>query len=100
MLGLAYAETISINLEAGSFKSSQDADGLHRFSMDGYEIRGGPGNPKLPSKVFNILIPPDIIWDSLELVMVESQSEILPETYKVMPGTPDAAYIDGKTIYD
>lgn len=100
LVGLARAETISVTLEAGPYEIRTDADGLNVIVMDGYKVGAAPGNPILPAKVFNIVVPPDIVWDSLVLTIVDSESEILPGTYEIRPAAPDAAGILGSVIYD
>ena len=100
LVGLARAETISVTLEAGPYEIRTDADGLNEIVMNGYKIQGVPGNPLLPAKVFNIVVPPDIAWDSLELTIADSESGILPETYAIRPAAPDAAGVGNGVIHD
>jgi hypothetical protein len=100
MIGVVNAETISLNAKAGPCEIIKDRHGYDSVTIDGYKTRGAPGNPMLPSKVFNILVPPDIIWDSLELNIVDVETGILPGTYEIRPAAPDAAYVDGKMVYD
>ena len=100
MIGVVNAETISLNVKAGPCEIIKDRHGYDSVTIDGYKTRGAPGNPMLPSKVFNILVPPDIIWDSLELNIVDVDTGILPGTYEIRPAAPDAAYVDGKMVYD
>ena len=61
---------------------------------------GSPGDPVLPSNVFNILVPPDVEWSSLELAVVNTETETLPGTYNIAPMVPDSTYIDGKVVQD
>ena len=100
MIGVVNAETITLDVKAGPCEIIKDRHGYDSVTIDGYKTRGAPGNPMLPSKVFNILVPPDIIWDSLELNIVDVETGILPGTYEIRPAAPDAAYVDGKMVYD
>jgi len=44
----------------------------------------------LPSRVFNILVPPDVAWESLDLVVVNRVWEVLPDySMEVCPGGED-----------
>jgi len=54
----------------------------------------------LPSRVFNILVPPDVAWESLDLVVVNRVWEVLPERYNIPAEKPDATSSDGVQILD
>ena len=95
MIGVVNAETITLDVKAGPCEIIKDQAGYDSVTIDGYKRGGAPGNPMLPSKVFNILLPPDILWNSLQLTIVNVEDEILSGTYEIRPAAPDAAYVDG-----
>ena len=100
MIGLVNAETVSLTVTVDSCEIIKDQAGYDRVIIDGYKSMGAPGNPMLPSKVFNVLLPPDVVWDSVELTVVDIETEVLTGTYRVEPAAPDAAYVEGKMVYD
>ena len=67
---VVHAETISFTLKPGAYEILKDSDGYDQITLSGYGTAGSPGNPVLPSRIFNFLVPPDIAWESLELEMV------------------------------
>jgi hypothetical protein len=87
--GFVHAETISLNLVADSYEIMKDREGYDRITIEGYRPMGVPGEPTLPRKNLNILVPPDIDWDSLKLTVVNSEKEVLMGTYAIRPATPD-----------
>lgn len=103
VLGMAVsvgAETIPFNLTAGAQAVAKDPAGYDRITVEGYTDGGNPGEPVLPSQIFNVLVPPDVNWSSLELKVTEVETETLPGTYNIGPMVPDSAYVDGKLIHD
>ena len=98
--GMAHAETVSLTLEPDVYSIRKDSDGYDQVKLDGYRTDGSPGTPLLPARVFNLLVPHDIVWESLELEIVNSVSEVLPGRYDIRAGTPDAASRDGVLILD
>jgi len=87
--GVALAESISLTLEPGPYEIRTDKDGIDRIIMQGYTPIGSPGDPELPVKVFNLLVPSDIDWNSLRLEVKESRKEPLSGNYRIAAGSPD-----------
>ena len=100
VVGTARAETLKISIKAGPYEIVQDPNGLHRINMPGYTAAGAPGDPQLPVKVFNALLPPDIDWGSLTLSTVVRASGLLPGTYAIRPGDPDVSNSGPSIVYD
>jgi len=98
-IGSICAESISFTLNTNPYEIIRDSEGFDYLNMEGYRLTAAPGNPLLPFKVFNILVPPDIIWSTLELSIKGIVSELLPGTFNIRPGSPDSAGVDGKLIY-
>ena len=100
MPGSVYAETLPINLTVDAYTITKDSAGFDLITVDGYKGGGSPGDPVLPSNIFNILVPPDILWSSLELAVVNTETETLPGTYNIAPMIPDSTSVDGVVIQD
>ena len=100
MIGIVNAETISLNIVVNPYEITKDQAGYDRVAIAGYRLGGLPGDPMLPSKVFNVLVPPDIVWDTLKLAVGNVETEILSGSYQIRPAAPDAAYVDGRMIQD
>ena len=97
--GIGWAETIAIVEKMDSITVQQDAQG-HTLTMDGYQNTASAGDPMLPQKEIRILVPPDAVWESLQLSAVEGDIETLTGPFSIKPAFPDAASVGGKTIYD
>ena len=93
-------ETLSATLEPGPFEITKHADGYDRIELKGYRPMGSPGEPDLPARVFNFLLPPDTILESVSLETGEVRSDILPGAYRLKAGAPDAALTRGKLLLD
>ncbi len=98
--GKALAEEVSMTLKPPAYRIDKDAEDYDRIIMTGYRNAGAAGDPVLPSKVFNILVSPEIDWETLELSIEDSVSEVLPESYALRAGAPDTASKDGELIED
>ena len=100
MAGVVQAGTIPITLSAGNYTIAKDSAGFDRITVDGYKGGGSPGEPELPSMVFNVLVPPDAQWSSLALEITDTETETLPGTYHIRPMAPDSTYRDGIVVQD
>lgn len=94
----AEGESVSVELVAPTPQIEQLADGTRRVSIDGMSASVLPGNPNLPSRDLNILVPPDIDWSTLTLRVEGIEQQALPGTFDVAPARPDTASIDGQVI--
>ena len=68
---LSYAETYQYTIVSGSYEIVDAGDGYQEIQMEGFGQLLDPGKPKLPSKVFDIAIPPGVKVDSVEVTGVE-----------------------------
>lgn len=92
------AETLWQTFDAPAHRVEEAGGGQQVFEMPGYRLRGGPGNPLLPQKVFHVLLPPDVVWDSVVLRVVERKTRLLKGPYRMQPGLPDVADVRGGTV--
>jgi len=96
----AYAGVTAFTLKPGPFQIVKDREAYDQVLMDGFGDAGAPGEPVLPRRVLNLLVPPDVDWESLELVVTDSAWEAIPGTYRLRAADPDAASLDGRLILD
>ena len=85
--------------EPGYYKISRDDEGYDILKMTGFTSMSSPGNPKLPHKIFNIVVPPDIDWTSLKLEIINISTEKLPGVYNIEPVQPDVAWTGNEYVY-
>ncbi len=64
------------------------------IKMKGFALTSSPGDPMLPHKVYDILIPPEAIEATVQLKIVSSENQILDGTYNIKAGGPDVSRID------
>ena len=90
--------SINLTLVAPEYQITKDENGLDVIQMEGFSSTSSPGDPMLPHKVYNILLPPDIVWSSLKLKIVSAQTSTLEGTYDIKPAPPFAAQQEGKDM--
>jgi len=86
------AESISVTLKTGSYKITQEKDGYEFIKMEAFTTATVPGRPVLPHRIYNIAVPPDIEWESLELVLSTVEEEKLAGIHKIRICPPDMAW--------
>lgn len=80
---------------------------VSHFGADGQSLRAStfsslssPGNPALPFKEINIILPPDAIPASVSVRLSGSIRHIVPVQQEIAPAPPIAANIAGREIRD
>ena len=94
------AESLSYTLTAGPFATTLEKDGSDRVSMDGFKLRGAPGDPLLPMREYRILLPPDADFSTVKVTIVSGISENIPGAFNIKPASPDSALINGRMVRD
>ncbi|MBN1557422.1 MAG: hypothetical protein JW951_04680 [Lentisphaerae bacterium] len=94
------AETVRLTFETGAYAVQDDGSGFQTLTCEGCALRGAPGSPLLPERTVNVLLPPDVDWNSLAVFVSESATEDLPGSYLLAPAAPDAARVDGNLVLD
>jgi len=100
ILGKDNAGSMTFTLYSGEYAITQDKESLDVVQMEGFSATTSPGDPMLPHKVYNIAVPPDIVWSSLKLNIVSAETSVLEGTYDITPAGPDIARVDDKLIED
>jgi len=85
--GWATADDILVELTAGQY-TIEDTDAGEIIHMDACGSVGSPGSPALPLKVYQVALPPDVVWDSLSVSVVQKTDESVPGDYNIAPAPP------------
>ena len=96
--GNAFADSIRLTLNAGAYAIAKDRQGFDIIKMPGFDSSGSPGDPQLPHKIYNILVPPDTVLSSLRLHIIQVETERLEGIYKIKPAPPAATLFKGRPI--
>jgi len=83
--GLADTGRVNVTLDAGAYNITKDASGYDVIVMDGFSDLVETGDPMLPQKTFDVLLPPNYDESSLQLKIVSAKSEVLTGTYDIKP---------------
>lgn len=68
------------------------------IDIEGFAITSSPGEPMLPHKIYDILIPPDAIDGTIQLKVLSSKRKILDGTYNIKAAGADVTRIDDQII--
>jgi hypothetical protein len=82
------AESVTATLYAGNYSITKDSSGYDVIIMDGFSDRVDTGNPMLPQKTFDVLLPINVDDSSLQLKTISSKTYVLDETYDIKPSPP------------
>jgi hypothetical protein len=72
----------------------EDIDGAQVIIIDGFYTQGSPGNPILPSKTYNIVLPSNCNLSTVKLEIIEIDGNYLNKSCNIPPAPPMAT--DGK----
>ena len=86
MSGLASAAgNITVTLAAETYNISKDNSGYDVIIMDQFSDRVKTGDPMLPQRTFDVILPPDVDMSSLQLNIVSTKTQELDGTYDIKP---------------
>ena len=91
--------SMTFTLDAGPYTITKDEDGLDIIHMEDFLSTSSPGDPVLAHKVYNIAVPPDIVWSSLKLDIVSAETTVLEGTYDIKPAPPYMTMADEAIEY-
>jgi hypothetical protein len=86
-------------LTAGQYSTVNTA-GMQTFSMDGFLPLDSPGDPVLPHRVYNLLLPPAVDLSSIRLSVVKIDRGPLAGSYRLAPGRPMVTEDRGRRVED
>lgn len=67
-------------------------------AIEGYQVSGAPGDPLLPTRAYNIALPPDVIPASVQAQVLAVQATDLDGAYQVAPAPPGQVKIDNRQV--
>jgi len=82
---LASTGNVTVTLNAGTYNITKDSSGYDVIQMDGFSDRVETGDPMLPQKTFDVLLPPDADYSSLQLKIISAKTEVLDGRYDIKP---------------
>ena len=86
MSGLAVtAGNVTVALNAGTYNITPDNFGYDVIVMDGFSDRVETGDPMLPQKTFDVLLPADVYDSSMQLKIVSAKKQVLDGKYDINP---------------
>jgi hypothetical protein len=77
------AGSIQAKLQAGEYQLVSDTDGRKHIEMAGFGHLSEPGSPHLPSKVFQVAIPPGVKVQSVQFT--PAQAIAIEGTHRIAP---------------
>jgi len=80
--------SLVVTLKAGEFEFDQNPDGTRTVRMRGFRLRGDPGEPLLPFRIYSLLLPPEASPDGLRAEVVSSRTRSLPGPYRLALAPP------------
>jgi hypothetical protein len=98
MVSTATASRLVVKLEGvspGKYKIVQEGT-FNVIRMKDFATTESPGDPMLPHKIQDILLPADVLESTVKLNIISTQKRILDETYDIKPAGPAVAWIDGR----
>jgi hypothetical protein len=101
--GAQYGE-VELSIGCGSPKIS-NYKGYLMIELDGFDSSGEPGNPELPTKFLDVLLPPDVNTSTVAIDVLRDENYEVNVTAEVMPAPPLACgekleWGSGKKIRD
>jgi hypothetical protein len=84
----ASADSITITLNSEKYTISNDESGYSIINMEGFNSLTSPGDPMLPHKKFDILIPMEADGTSVKMSILSNETQVLEGTYDIKPTPP------------
>ncbi len=107
---------IALTLKAGKYEISRTSYQIlgkvqrgEFVKMEGFDLTDSPGDPSLPYQIYDVVVPPNIDWETLTLKYEEVEAQTLPGDHYIGPAPPMRARVgdeelviwgEGKAIVD
>jgi len=98
--GAQSSESVVLTLQTPPYQVTAGDDGFDRVQVEGFDRFGAPGDPELPGKVYDIAVPPDVVWASLRVEVNGLEAVELPGVYEIAPVPPLATWVEGQQVVD
>jgi hypothetical protein len=77
---------------------TQGSEGVDQLRLEGFEMSGAPGDPTLLAKAYNIALPPDVVWESVKVDVVQAQTLELAGAHAIAPAPPGVTWIHDRQV--
>jgi hypothetical protein len=98
-LSVAHTNSMRFTLNTGAqdfaLSGGEDSEVIQ---LEGFSLIRSPGDPMLPHKVYNIVVPPDTIESSLDLRIISAETRVLEGAYDIKPASPFVTWDDDRLI--
>jgi len=82
--------SIELNLQAGQPEYSRTGDNNDSVQLKGFSWLQSPGDPQLPSKIYNVLLPPGADISSVNVSITKSSSREVEKDFDIRACKPYA----------
>ena len=102
-----FPAAIQVELEAGQHKMEKveyevlgEREVGTLIRMEGCHATTSPGDPVLPVRIYEVAVPPNIDWDSLELTVDPGRTVTLRGEWDLVPAPPLRARVGDEELID
>lgn len=92
-------DSLTITLTTPSYTITNDGT-FDFIDLPEFGYDGETGNPQLPEKIYNIVLPPQVDPFQVELTIVSAITTELPGEYEIAAVPPAVTWADGQQIID
>lgn len=78
---------IVLSLESGDYEIEVNEAGESTITMEGFGYTSSPGDPMLPFRIYDVIVPPDVEWETVELELAPQVSAV-PGEHLIGPAAP------------
>ena len=87
-------------IQKSEYKDLDTTQAGNIIRMEGFNTTTSPGDPILPVQIYDVAVPPNIDWETLELSVKPRQTVTLSGTYDLLPAPPLRARIGDQELVD
>ncbi|MBN1999147.1 choice-of-anchor D domain-containing protein [candidate division KSB1 bacterium] len=95
---VSFSDEIRITLTNQNVDFLADKNGYARFAGKDITYLNSTGEPNIPSKVLNVLLPPDVDFSSISVTLVDKRLESIAGEWDVPPVPQLAAKVEGQEL--
>lgn len=91
--------SVELVLSAGQPEIWKTSDGRDTVKIKGFSWHQSPGNPRLPGRILNVLLPPEADLSTVQVSIEQSSAKELDKLLDVGPCPPYAAQQEKSRLY-
>lgn len=98
---------IVLTLESGKYelKTSEqrilgEVHSGELIDMHGFNSLSSPGDPILPFRIYDVVVPPNIDWDTTKLALEQVETVSIPGEHVILPAPPLRARVDDEELVE